>query len=624
MSEFRFEEEEYSAKVSRRTIGRIFGLLRPYRMQVILFILAVSVVSSVESFFTYLGKEITDVGIIGGNREALFQTLALYLGMIFIQAAFVFAFIYLCGRLGQIVKYDIRKKTFEHLQTLSLSYYDKTPVGWIISRVMSDSDRMSDLVTWGLLDTTWAVVNILTAMFFMLTINWQLTLIVMLIVPVLIVAAGWFQTRILKEYRQSRKFNSQITASYNENINGVRIVKAQNREEANLAEFQDLSRGMRRSSYRAAWYSALFLPSVQLIASFAVGAVALYGGFQVNSGWLTLGGIQAFIQYITFMMWPIQDMAEVYASMQHAIASAERTFALQDTKAEIVNRPGAIDPGSITGDVEFDGVTFYYSADKPVLEDLNLKVKQGEMIALVGATGSGKSTIVNLLCRFYEPRAGVIRIAGHDYTTLTLDALQSRIGVVLQTPHLFSGTIRENIRYGKLTASHEAIEQAARTAGADEFIRALPNGYDEQVGEGGILLSVGQKQLISLARVVLADPQILVMDEATSSIDTLTEHLVQAGMDRVMEGRTSFVIAHRLSTIKRASRILVIERGRVIEQGTHAELLRIGGHYYDLYTNQFRHEKEAAYNPFAEADALAAANGHTHAPQREALAAGAD
>ncbi|NDJ61896.1 MAG: ABC transporter ATP-binding protein, partial [Chloroflexi bacterium] len=356
-----------------------------------------------------------------------------------------------------------------------------------------------------------------------------------------------------------------------------------------------LTQDMYRASYRAAWYSALFLPSVQLISAFAVGGVALYGGAQVEAGGITIGGIQAFVTYITFMMWPIQDMARVYASMQHAIASAERTFSLLDTEPEIVNREGAVDLGTITGDIEFDHVTFYYDENKPVLTDFNLKVKRGEMIALVGATGSGKSTIVNLLCRFYEPKAGVIRFSGRDYTELTLDALQSRIGVVLQTPHLFSGTIRENIRYGRLDATDAEVERAAQLAGADSFISDLENGYDEEVGEGGVLLSVGQKQLISLARAILAQPELLVMDEATSSVDTLTEDLIQRGMEHLLEGRTSFVIAHRLSTIKRASRILVIEKGRIIEAGTHTELLRERGHYYELYTKQFRQEAEREY-----------------------------
>jgi ATP-binding cassette subfamily B protein len=337
---------------------------------------------------------------------------------------------------------------------------------------------------------------------------------------------------------------------------------------------------------------------VQIISAFAVGSVVWYGGLQAEIGGITIGGIQAFVSYITFMMWPVQDMARVYAEMQHAIASAERVFSLIDAAPEVADRPGAVDPGTIQGDIVFDHVDFWYEEDNPVLQDFCLTVRRGETIALVGPTGGGKSTIVNLVCRFYEPKRGVIRFGGRDYTALSLHAIQSRVGVVLQTPHLFSGTIRENIRYGRLEASDEEIEEAARLAGAHDFIVTLDKGYDEDVGEGGGLLSVGQKQLVSLARAILAQPEIFIMDEATSSVDTLTEALIQRGMDELMKDRTSFVIAHRLSTIKRADRIVVIEDGRIAEMGAHAELLRQKGHYYRLYTKQFRHEREQAYDVF--------------------------
>jgi len=291
-------------------------------------------------------------------------------------------------------------------------------------------------------------------------------------------------------------------------------------------------------------------------------------------------------------------LARVFAEMQHAVASAERIFSLVDTSPEVQDKPSAFDPGSLKGDIQFEHVSFWYEDEQPVIKDLNLLVKRGETIALVGSTGGGKTTIVNLLCRFYEPKRGRILIGGQDYTNFSLSAIQSRIGVVLQTPHLFSGTIRENIAYGRLNATQAEIEKAAQLAGAEEFILRLPNKYEEQVGEGGLLLSVGQKQLISLARAVLADPEVFIMDEATSSVDTLTEMSIQKGMETIMEGRTSFVIAHRLSTIKRADRILVIEDGQIVESGTHIELLRLGGKYAKLYTQQFRHQLEEAYNPF--------------------------
>jgi ATP-binding cassette subfamily B protein len=354
----------------------------------------------------------------------------------------VFSFIYLAGVLGERIRYDLRKKMFNHLQALSLSYFDRTPVGWIMSRVTSDSDRVAELTTWGLLDITWGLMNITTALYFMVAINWRMALIVLAVIPLLATVAAQFKKKILVEFRLVRKINSKITGTYNENITGVRVVKALGREEANLEEFSQLTGEMYRAGYRAAWLSALFLPVVQLISAVAVGRIAWYGGWQAQRGGITIGGIQAFVSYVTFMLWPIQELARVYAEMQHAIASAERIFSLLDAVPEVADRPGALDPGSIYGDIVFDQVCFSYEPDKPVLSDFNLHVKRGETIALVGQTGGGKSTIVNLLCRFYEPTAGVIRFGGRDYTGLSLHAIQSRIGMVLQTPHLFSGSIR--------------------------------------------------------------------------------------------------------------------------------------------------------------------------------------
>jgi ATP-binding cassette subfamily B protein len=591
MSDQYFDEEDFTTQFNKKTVLRILSKTRPYWHWVVGFIGTVVAVSFLDSYFTFLSKRIIDEGILAGNKSALTHIVTVYGSLLVIQAFMVFGFIYLAGVLGERVRYDLRRELFHKLQDLSLSYYSRTHVGWIMSRVTSDTERVSDLVTWGLLDVTWAAANIITSAYFMLHINWRLGVIVLAILPVIIAVAIQFRKKILHEFRNVRRVNSRITSAYNQNITGVRVIKALGREDANLAEFGELTSDMYRASYRAAWLSALFLPTVQIISAFALGGVAWYGGLQANLGALTVGGIQAFVSYITFMMWPIQDIARVYAEMQQSIASAERMFSLLDSEPEVRDRPEAYDPGSLQGDIEFDHVTFYYDEDKPVLQDFSLKVRRGETIALVGPTGGGKSTIVNLVCRFYEPRKGIIRIGGVDYTRFSLQAIQSRIGVVLQTPHLFSGTIRENIRYGRLNASDEEVERAAQLAGAHDFITAFEKGYDSEVGEGGNLLSTGQKQLISLARAVLAQPEIFIMDEATSSVDTLTEALIQKGMENLMRGRTSFIIAHRLSTIKRADRILVIENGHIVEMGTHAELLRLRGHYYNLYTRQFRHEK---------------------------------
>lgn len=593
---FGFEEEEFQESLNGHVLLRILAQVKPYKKWVAGFLLSVVVVAALDSVFTYLGKVIIDEGIVPGNTDRLGELAVIYAAIIAVQSVFVFGLIYLTGILGHKVQYDLRKKLFEHLQRLSLSYYSRTPVGWIMSRVTSDTERIADLVTWGLLDVTWAIVIITTSLFFMFMINWQIALLVFVLVPVLVVVAVWFEKRILVSYRRARKMNSRITGAYNESITGVRVVKALRREERNLDEFGELTSDYYRAAYRAAWLSALFLPVVQIISAASIGVVIYYGGLQVENNIMTIGGIQAFIGYITFMLWPVQDLARVFASMQHAIASAERVFSLADAVPDVQDRPNALDPGTLRGDIVFENVTFKYEDEaEPVFDKLNLTIRRGETIALVGPTGAGKSTLVNLVCRFYEPTEGRILIHGLDYTTMTLHGIHSRVGMVLQTPHLFGGSIRENIRYGRLEATDDEVEAAAKLAGAHDFITSFSKGYDEEVGEGGNLLSVGQKQLISLARAVLASPDIFVMDEATSSVDTLTEALIQKGMETLMEGRTSFIVAHRLSTIRRASRILVIENGGISEMGTHAELLRQKGHYYHLYTQQFRREAEQVF-----------------------------
>lgn len=600
MSEEYLEEEDFQTKFTGKTFRRILGLTKPHWKWVVGFLIAIASVSGLDSFFTFLSKRIIDEGIVPGNKDALVGILTIYGILLVVQAIFVFFFIYLAGVLGERIRYDLRKSLFNHLQKLSLSYYSRTPVGWIMSRVTSDTERVADLVTWGILDMTWGFMNIVTSMTFMLIISWKLAILVFISLPILLYVSIQFRKRILVQFRNVRKLNSKITGAYNENITGVRVIKALGREAGNLDEFGVITHDMYKASYRAAWLSALFLPTVQIVSSFALGAIVWYGGLQADYGIITIGGIQAFVSYVTFMMWPIQDLARVFAEMQHAMASGERIFSLLDSVPSVKDKPEAYDPSTIFGEIEFDHVMFAYENDKPVLKDFSLKVNPGETIALVGPTGGGKTTIVNLLCRMYEPTQGKIKINGKDYTEFSLHGIQSRIGMVLQTPHLFSGTIRENLRYGRLDATNEEIEKAAILAGAHDFITKLEKGYEEPVGEGGNLLSVGQKQLISLARAVLANPELFIMDEATSSVDTLTEALIQQGMETLMKNSTSFIIAHRLSTIKKANRILVIEDGQIEEIGSHSELLKKRGKYYRLYTKQFRDQMDAALDPFKD------------------------
>ena len=421
-----FQEEEFSTTFNGKTILRILAQLKPHWPWVLGFLVMISGVSWLDSYFTYLNKQIIDEGVGQHNIQVVLDIMIPYALLLLVQAVGVFAFIYLTGVLGERVRYDLRKKMFGHLQDLSLSYYNRTPVGWIISRVTSDSDRVAELVTWGMLDTTWGIMNIITAGFFMALINWRLALLVSAAIPILVVVASWFQKKIIREYREVRKINSKITGAYNENITGVRVVKSLGREEANLREFSGLTGEMFRAGYRAAWLSALFLPVVQLITAVALGGIIWYGGIQTQLGDMTIGGIAAFVSYITFMLFPIQEMARVYAELQHAIASAERIFSMIDAVPSVVDLPGAKNPGTVKGDIVFENVTFAYD-DEPeesVLEDFSLHVNQGETIALVGPTGGGKSTIVNLVCRFFEPTSGRILIGGTDYKEFTLQGIQ--------------------------------------------------------------------------------------------------------------------------------------------------------------------------------------------------------
>lgn len=597
------EEKEFG-KITGQIFRRLLSLLKPHWKTVLGFLVCIAFVSFIDSYTTFLSKRIIDEGIVAKNREAIVQTVILYGSILIFQAIFTFGFIYLVGILAERVRYDLRKNMFNHLQELSLSYFSQTPIGWIMARLTSDTERLSDLMTWGILDSTWAAINIITSAIFMFMINPKLAVIVLFILPILIVVAFRFRTTILHHYRWARKMNSRITGAFNESITGVHVIKALSREDGNLDEFSELTDGMYEASFKAAWLSALFLPTVQIISAIGLGVILWRGGTQVQTGVMTIGGIQAFVSYITFIMWPIQDLAHVYAHMQNAIASAERIFNLMDTRPEITNHYSAVDIESLKGDIRFENVLFHYEDDDPVIRGLNFHVRQGEMIALVGPTGGGKTTIVNLLGRFYEPSEGTIYFNDMDYLNMKLEDIQSRIGIVLQTPHLFSGSIRDNIRYGKLSATDEEIEDAAKLAGAHDFINRFEHGYDQDVGEGGNLLSVGQKQLISIARAILADPEVFIMDEATSSVDTLTEALIQQGMEHLMENRTSFVIAHRLSTIKRADQILVIENGQIAEMGTHKELIQKKGKYYNLYTKQFRQELEAQYDILNRPEAL--------------------
>ena len=601
-----YDENELDDEVHLSTgvFGRLLKLLKKYWILVFCGVASIAFVSWLDAYFTMLNKQIIDDAIVTKNVGLMIRLFGNYSLITLVQLAGFFVMMYSVGLLGEKLRYDLRRDLFNHLQKLSLSYFTKTPLGWIMSRVTSDTEKMADLLTWGITDSIWALTNIGFAVYYMLRLNAQLALIVVLSLPIMIFISFKFRVKIYYHFRRSRKANSKMTASLNENITGVRIVKALLREDQNLKNFKVLSTDMFRESYRAGLLSAIYLPTIQTISAISLVLILWRGGNMVGNSLISVGTLQAFISYIMFILWPIQDLARVYAEMQNAVASSERVFSLLETKPEIVDRSEIIPTNSLVGNVEFENVSFHYETDEPVIRNLSFKIPQGQKVALVGTTGGGKTTIVNLLCRFYEPSEGTIRIAGQDYLNYSLEDIQSRIGVVLQIPHLFSGSIRDNLRYGRLDANDEEIEEAARLAGAHEFISKFENGYDSNVGEGGNQLSVGQKQLISIARALLANPDIFIMDEATSSVDTLTEALIQKGMHQLMSGRTSFIIAHRLSTIKSADQIFVIEDGQIAESGNHQELIRKRGLYYNLYTKQFRHDLESRLDPFSPTDAV--------------------
>ncbi|MFQ5504493.1 MAG: ABC transporter ATP-binding protein [Planctomycetota bacterium] len=529
---------------------------------------------------------------------------AVYLGLTLAFAFCVWAFIWLAGRIRTALSHDIRRDGFDNLQRLPFSFYDRRPVGWLMTRMTSDCERLSNILAWGVLDFFWGLTLMAGIAVAMLVMDWRLALAVFTVIPLLAWVSKVFQKRILGSSRLVRKTNSRLTASYNEGISGVRTSKVFVREDRNLEDFRRISADMYRFSVANALHSALYLPLVLALGSLATGLALAVGGIDVSAGRISIGTLIAFLSYTRHFFDPIEEMAYWFCEMQMAEASAERILGLIDAEPEIQDSPAVrariLEEGGPEriGEIRFEHVHFAYAGGRPVLEDFNLRVRPGETVALVGSTGGGKSTIVSLLCRFYEPSAGEILLDGTDYRERGLDWLQKRLGIVMQTPHLFAGTIADNIRYGSLEAGEDELVEAAKLVEAHDFIQAMPDGYRSEVGEGGVRLSTGQKQLVSFARAVLARPEILVMDEASSSIDTETEHRIQRGLARVLSGRTSFVIAHRLSTIRSADRILVIEKGRILEQGRHRELLAREGRYRELYTQQLL--RDSSRMSFAE------------------------
>jgi ATP-binding cassette subfamily B protein len=596
------KEKDYDKKLDLKTWKRLFKYLFRYKYTTIGLIIFMISLALADAVLPQMTRIAIDDFIIPNTTEGLDVFILKFVGLAVWFSSNVFAFIAIAGRIEMELTYDIREEAFDKLQNLSLSYYDKTQNGWIMARMTSDIRRLGEVISWGIVDVVWGTTMMLIISIFMLGSNWRLALYTLAVIPILIIVSIYFQRIILKAYRIVRKINSKITGSFSEGISGAKTTKTLVAEEKNLNNFKELTGDMKTHSIRAAVFSAMFLPIVLSLSSIGIALILWKGGEGVVAGSVTYGVLVLFISYATQFFEPVREVARVLAQFQQAQASAERVLSLIDIDPDVKDGKEILDiygdilePKKenwepIEGNISFEDVTFYYNEKERILENFNLEVKKGQTIALVGETGSGKSTIVNLICRFYEPVDGKIKIDGIDYKKRSINWLHENIGYVLQSPHLFSGTIKENLMYGKLDATDEEVVEAAKIVNAHDFIMELPNKYETQVGEGGGKLSTGEKQLISFGRAIIRNPSIFVLDEATSSIDTETERKIQSALERILKDRTSFIIAHRLSTIVNADRILVISKGKIIEEGNHNQLIRKKGYYYNLYSNQFKKE----------------------------------
>ncbi len=602
-----FEEKDFSdEKFSVRIWKKIFVIVLKKKKSLIMMVVSVIGLTLLDLFYPLLNAYAIENYFKAANPDFSNQYLFLsaYLLVAIGFGITVFGFIKAAGEVEVEVGYQLRDEAFYRLQQLPFSYFDKTPSGWIMARLTSDSRRLATILSWGLVDMIWGGLSMVGILIVLFIVNWKLAFIILGLLPLLFLVSMYFRKKILVAYRDVRKTNSKITASYNEGIMGNKTTKTLVLEDAKLHEFDDLCVNMRKQSIKAIINSSIFFPIVLVLSYFAISLILRIGGGMILDPVLpfTVVTLYLFISYTTQFFEPVMQIARVLAELQQAQASAERLLSLIETSPdifdteEVIEKYGTMEQPKkenwevLNGEVEFKHVTFRYKETETVLDDFNLKVPKGTSVALVGETGSGKSTIVNLICRFYEPISGEILIDGSNYKNRSLGWLHSNLGYVLQTPHLFNGTIMENIRYGRLTATDEEVIQAAEAVGVDQFASEFPDGYATNVGENGGKLSVGQRQLISFARALIANPRILILDEATSSIDTKTEQLIQGVIEKLLQGRTSFIVAHRLSTIIKADMILVISEGKIIEQGSHRDLLNLHGEYYNLYKNQFIHE----------------------------------
>ena len=600
-----YEEQEYKKPFSFQVWAKMLPFFKPYKKYFVITIGLNLLLAGIDVLVPLFQSYAIDHFIVPDTLDGIPIFAGVYIGLIVLQTVFVYVSVHAATTIEMCVGKDLKWAQFEHLQTLSFSYYNTTPVGYIHARVMSDSLKIAGMTAWGLVDMFWAFVYVVSVFGIMLLLNWKLALIIMMIVPCIALLTVYFQNKILHWNRKVRKINSQITNAYNEGITGVRTSKSMVVEEDNQNNFFKITKKMHQAAIHSARLNAIYIPTILLFSSIACAIVLERGGHMVQEELLQLGTLSVFISYAVVIFEPIQQLARLLADLISCQANIERVTDLLEQEPNVCDSPEVEEKygdmfhpkkenwEEIQGDITFEDVSFRYPDGKEyVLEHFNLHVPAGTNVAIVGETGAGKSTLVNLLGRFFEPTRGRILIDGKDYRLRSQLWLHSQIGYVLQNPHLFSGTLYDNIRYGRLDATDEEVREAAKQVSADVVAEKLEQGYESDVGESGGRLSTGEKQLISFARAILANPRIFVLDEATSSIDTQTEQLIQQATDHLLKGHTSFVIAHRLSTIRRADVILVVKDGKIIEQGTHKELLQAKGYYYELYSRQF--EEEAA------------------------------
>lgn len=597
-------EEKFSAGVWKKILQKVFKR----KKNIIIMIFSVIALATLDILTPIVNSKVIDVFFSGDPQfEKTWIYIGIYILLALLYMGIIYTFINMAGIVEVEVADELRTEAFLKLQELPFSYYDKTAAGWIMARLTSDSRKLAEIISWGMVDFIWGIATMTGILVVLYIIFWPLALIITILTPLLFIICMYFRKSILKAYRNVRKINSKITGAYNEGILGTKTTKTLVLEESKSKEFKELCTDMKKNSIKAVIRSAIFWPLVLVLGYIGVAITLRVGaGFvlgEFGSLTITVSVLYLFINYTTMFFDPIMQIARILAELQQAQASAERIISLIETKPEIedteevkekygtITEPKRENWEPLIGDVDFNNVNFSYIPNEPVLKNFNLHVKAGTSVALVGATGSGKSTIVNLICRFYEPTTGEILIDGRNYKERSIGWLHENLGYVLQTPHLFNGTIMENIRYGRLDATDEECIEAAKAVRADKFINDFENKYETNVGEGGSKLSQGQRQLISFARALIANPRILILDEATSSIDTETEVLIQNVINKMLKGRTSFIVAHRLSTIQNADVILVIKDGEIIEQGNHKELLKLKKEYYNLYKNQFINEE---------------------------------